>query len=105
LPVSTPDFRIGSVNIVVNKQGPLHKTKLLENGKKHRKNWTNSHAVLTDTFLLFFKDVKGFQTMSQKAGSQGGQSKPDLCVDLKGATVDWSQQHSKGIMFLKFQHF
>ena len=95
LPVSTPDFRIGSVNIVVNKQGPLHKTKWLENGKKHRKNWTNSHAVLTDTFLLFFKDVKSFQTMSQKKASSHGQSKPDLCFDLKGATVDWSPQHSK----------
>ena len=95
LPVSTPDFRIGSVNIVVNKQGPLHKTKWLENGKKHRKNWTNSHAVLTDTFLLFFKDVKSFQTMSQKAASHGNQSKPDICVDLKGATVEWSPQHSK----------
>ena len=64
LPVSTPDIRIGSVNIVVNKQGPLHKTKWLENGKKHRKNWTNSHVVLTDTFILFFKDAKIAQTMA-----------------------------------------
>ena len=94
LPVSTPDIRIGSVNIVVNKQGPLHKTKWLENGKKHRKHWTNSHAVLTDTFLLFFKDVKSFQSMSQK-GVSHSQSKPDVCVDLKGAAVDWSPQHSK----------
>ena len=93
LPVSTPDIRIGSVNIVVNKQGPLHKTKWLENGKKHRKNWTNSHVVLTDTFILFFKDAKSFQTMSQKALSH--QAKPDLCIDLKGATIDWSPQHSK----------
>ena len=93
LPVSTPDIRIGSVNIVVNKQGPLHKTKWLENGKKHRKNWTNSHVVLTDTFILFFKDVKSFQTMSQKALSH--QAKPDLCIDLKGAAIDWSPQHSK----------
>ena len=95
LPVATTDFRIGSVNIVVNKQGALHKTKWQENGKKHRKNWTNSHAVLTDTFLLFYKDAKSFQTMSQKAALHGGQSKPDLCIDLKGATVDWSPQHSK----------
>ena len=93
LPVSTPDIRIGSINIVVNKQGPLHKTKWIENGKKHRKNWTNSHVVLTDTFILFFKDAKSFQTMSQKALSH--QAKPDLCIDLKGATVDWSPQHSK----------
>ena len=95
LPVSTPDIRIGNVSIVVNKQGPLHKTKWVENGKKHRKHWTNSHAVLTDTFLLFFKDVKTFQSMSQKAALHGSHSKPDICVDLKGANVDWSPQHSK----------
>jgi hypothetical protein len=43
------------VSIIIAKQGPLNKTKLVENGKKHRKNWTSSHVVLTDTFLLFFK--------------------------------------------------
>ena len=88
LPISTPDFRIGNINIIVIKQGPLHKTKLFENGKRLRKNWANSHAVLTDTFLLFFKDVKNFQAMSQKC-AQNNQCKPDLCVDLKGAGVEW----------------
>lgn len=53
--VSSPNFQIGNVSIVVVKQGPLHKTKLIENGKRHRKSWSNSHVVLTDTFLLFFK--------------------------------------------------
>ncbi len=56
LPVSTPNFRIGGVSIVVVKQGPLHRTKLVENGRRHRKNWSSAHTVLTDTFLLFFKD-------------------------------------------------
>jgi hypothetical protein len=65
-------------------QGPLNKTKLLENGKKHRKNWTNSHVVLTDTFLLFFKDAKTFASM--QAGSL---TKPEHCVDLKGAKIEW----------------
>lgn len=55
LPVSTPNFQIGKVNIVVVKQGPLNKTKLMENGKRLRKNWAMAHVVLTDTFLLFFK--------------------------------------------------
>ena len=59
------------MNIVILKQGPLNKTKLLENGKKHRKNWTNSHVVLTDTFLLFFKDAKTFASMQS-----GGHTKP-----------------------------
>ena len=64
-------LQIGKVNIVILKQGPLNKTKLLENGKKHRKNWTNSHVVLTDTFLLFFKDAKTFASMQS-----GGHTKP-----------------------------
>lgn len=85
LPISTPDFKIGNVNIVVIKQGPLHKTKLLENGKKQRKNWNVSHVVLTDTFLLFFKDAKSFASL--QSGQQN--CKPDNCFDLKGANVDW----------------
>ena len=84
LPVSTPNFQIGKVNIIILKQGPLNKTKLVENGKKHRKNWTSSHVVLTDTFLLFFKDAKTFASMQS-----GGLTKPDHCVDLKGASVSW----------------
>ena len=84
LPVSSPDFKIGNVNIIVIKQGPLHKTKLLENGKKQRKNWNVAHLVLTETFLLFFKDAKTFAQLQN-----GTQSKPDFCIDLKGATVDW----------------
>ncbi len=87
LPVSTPNFQIGSVSIVVVKQGPLHKTKLVENGKRTRKNWSSCHAVLTDTFLLFFKDQKAFATMQQH---QQQQNKPDLCIDLSGARVEWS---------------
>ena len=91
LPVSTPDFKIGNVNISVIKQGPLHKTKLLENGKKQRKNWNVAHIVLTDTFLLFFKDAKSFANLQS-----GNNSKPDFCIDLKGAIVDWcSSEKSK----------
>lgn len=74
----------GNVNISVIKQGPLHKTKLLENGKKQRKNWNVAHIVLTDTFLLFFKDAKSFANLQS-----GNNSKPDFCIDLKGAIVDW----------------
>lgn len=33
---------------------------MTENGKRLRKNWTTSHVVLTELFLLFFKDVKSF---------------------------------------------
>lgn len=33
---------------------------MTENGKRLRKNWTTSHVVLTELFLLFFKDAKSF---------------------------------------------
>ena len=63
LQVTTPNITVGNVSIVVIKQGPLHRTKLVENGKRQRKNWSSCHAVLTDTFLLFFKDAKTFAAM------------------------------------------
>ena len=43
-----------------------------------------AHIVLTDTFLLFFKDAKSFANLQS-----GSTSKPDFSLDLKGAIVDW----------------
>ena len=77
---SNSNIQIGDVNINVVKQGPLNKTKITENGKKYRKNWAVSNIVLTDTFLLFFKDSKSFLEKGNK---------PDHCVDLKGANIEW----------------
>lgn len=74
------NIQIGDVSIIVIKQGPLNKTKITENGKKYRKNWSVSNVVLTDTFLFFFKDSKSFLEKSNK---------PDYCVDLKGAYIEW----------------
>lgn len=45
------------------KEGTLNRTKITENGKKLRKNWAPAHVVLTELFLLFFKDVKTFEAM------------------------------------------
>ena len=89
--ISSPNFQIGGVSIVVVKQGPLRRTKLVENGRKHRKNWSSSHTVLTDTFLLFFKDHKSFASMQRSGGGGGGGGhiKPEHCVDLHGARVEW----------------
>ena len=77
---SNSNIQIGDVSINVVKQGPLNKTKITENGKKYRKNWAISNIVLTDTFLLFFKDSKSFLEKGNK---------PDHCVDLKGANIEW----------------
>lgn len=66
------------------KCGVLNMTKITENGKKVRKNWTSSWTVLQGSTLLF--------TKGQTGGSSwfGGQSKPELTVDLRGASVDWA---------------
>lgn len=45
------------------KEGTLNRTKITENGKKVRKNWAPAHVVLTELFLLFFKDAKTFEAM------------------------------------------
>jgi len=47
----------------VLKEGTLNRTKITENGKKLRKNWAPAHVVLTELFLLFFKDAKTFDAM------------------------------------------
>lgn len=42
----------------------INKTKLTtENGKKLKKAWSPSYAVLTELFLLLFKDEKSFTAM------------------------------------------
>ncbi|XP_077471171.1 rho GTPase-activating protein 12-like isoform X2 [Stigmatopora argus] len=67
------------------KCGVLNVTKITENGKKVRKNWTSSWTVLQGSTLLFAK--------GQGGGSSwfgGGQSKPEFTVDLKGSSVDWA---------------
>lgn len=45
------------------KEGPIDRTKITENGKKLKKSWSTSYAVLTELFLLFFKDAKAFSAM------------------------------------------
>ncbi|XP_077347198.1 rho GTPase-activating protein 12 isoform X5 [Lithobates pipiens] len=65
------------------KYGVLNVTKITENGKKIRKNWTSSWAVLQGSSILF----QGTGA-SWKFGSN--QSKPEFTVDLKGASVEWA---------------
>lgn len=76
----------------VLKEGQINRTKITENGKKLRKNWSTSHAVLTELFLLFFKDSKTFSTM-MKSG-QCPAAKPDISVDLNGARIELSDRAS-----------
>ncbi|XP_071416058.1 rho GTPase-activating protein 12 isoform X5 [Pithys albifrons albifrons] len=69
------------------KYGLLNVTKLTENGKKVRKNWMSSWAVLQGSSLLFTK------TQGSGTGWFGvNQSKPEFTVDLKGALIDWASK-------------
>ncbi|XP_055987730.1 rho GTPase-activating protein 12 isoform X2 [Sorex fumeus] len=65
------------------KYGLLNVTKITENGKKVRKNWSSSWAVLQGSSLLFTK-TQGSST----SWFGSNQSKPEFTVDLKGATIE-----------------
>ncbi|XP_030406073.1 rho GTPase-activating protein 12 isoform X8 [Gopherus evgoodei] len=69
------------------KYGLLNVTKITENGKKVRKNWMSSWAVLQGSSLLF--------TKTQGTGTSWfgvNQSKPEFTVDLRGSVIDWASK-------------
>ncbi|XP_037549763.1 rho GTPase-activating protein 12b [Nematolebias whitei] len=70
------------------KCGVLNVTKITENGKKLRKNWTSSWTVLQGSSLLFAKGQGSSTTW--KFGSN--QSKPEFTIDLHGASVEWASK-------------
>nr|XP_057937404.1 rho GTPase-activating protein 12-like isoform X6 [Doryrhamphus excisus] len=74
-------------NSPAEKCGVLNVTKITENGKKVRKNWTSSWTVLQGSTLLFAKGQGGGTSWFG-----GGQSKPEFTVDLKGGSVDWASK-------------
>uniref|UniRef100_A0A8C9YDG4 Rho GTPase activating protein 12 n=1 Tax=Sander lucioperca TaxID=283035 RepID=A0A8C9YDG4_SANLU len=74
---STPSEKCGVLNV----------TKITENGKKVRKNWTSSWTVLQGSSLLF---AKGQGASTSWFGSN--QSKPEFTVDLRGGSVDWASK-------------
>ncbi|XP_061443257.1 rho GTPase-activating protein 12 isoform X4 [Rhineura floridana] len=81
------------------KYGLLNVTKITENGKKVRKNWMSSWAVLQGPSLLF--------TKTQGGGTSWfgvNQSKPEFTVDLRGAFIDWASKEKsskKNVIELK----
>ncbi|KAM4705510.1 rho GTPase-activating protein 12 isoform 1-T1 [Rhinophrynus dorsalis] len=79
------------------KYGVLNVTKITENGKKVRKNWTSSWTVLKGSSLLLQGTGAGW-----KFG--GNQSKPEFTVELAGASVDWATKEKsskKNVIELK----
>lgn len=69
------------------KYGLLNVTKITENGKKVRKNWLSSWAVLQGSSLLFTK-TQGSST----SWFGSNQSKPEFTVDLKGAAIEMASK-------------
>ncbi|XP_008432141.1 rho GTPase-activating protein 12-like isoform X3 [Poecilia reticulata] len=83
------------------KCGVLNVTKITENGKRVRKNWTSSWTVLQGSSLLFAKGQGGGTSWFG-----GGQSKPEFTVDLRGASVDWApkdKSSKKHVLELKIR--
>ncbi|XP_062859017.1 rho GTPase-activating protein 12b isoform X2 [Trichomycterus rosablanca] len=91
------------------KCGVLNVTKITENGKKVRKNWTSSWTVLQGSTLLFAKgQTSGTSWSFYRNGSfpelllsllsnwkrsfGGNQSKPEFTVDLRGSSVEWASR-------------
>ncbi|XP_041859318.1 rho GTPase-activating protein 27-like [Melanotaenia boesemani] len=63
----------------LEKAGVVNKTKVVDNGKKIRKNWTQSWTVLHDGILTFHKDPKFALT--------GNAIVPEYTVELRGGSV------------------
>ncbi|BES91767.1 rho GTPase activating protein [Nesidiocoris tenuis] len=66
-------------------EGPLHYTKIAEGNKRVRKNWSSAYVVLTEFFLLIYKDIKAFHTP---------RTQPELTIDLNGAVVSSGEKVS-----------
>ncbi|CAG2105273.1 unnamed protein product [Medioppia subpectinata] len=69
---------------VTLKQGVMNRSKLIEGGKRLRKNWSNCYLAVTHYYLLFFKDMKSAQSGA----------KPEITIDLTGAMISWSPEKS-----------
>ncbi|KAF3704183.1 Rho GTPase-activating protein 27 CIN85-associated multi-domain-containing [Channa argus] len=85
----------------LEKAGILNKTKVSENGKKVRKNWTQAWTVLYGGVVTFHKDPKSAVT-----GTSVRQYKtnPEVKVELRGATIGWASKDKsskKNVLELK----
>ncbi|XP_076807372.1 rho GTPase-activating protein 12-like isoform X4 [Clavelina lepadiformis] len=83
---------------MIERQGRLYWTKLMEAGKKQRKNWIQQWVVLLANNLLFYKDQK--QATMTRSLPHG---RPDSSCDLRGAVISWAKDKSskKNVMELQ----
>uniref|UniRef100_UPI0037E81286 rho GTPase-activating protein 15 isoform X2 n=1 Tax=Semicossyphus pulcher TaxID=241346 RepID=UPI0037E81286 len=91
----------------LEKAGILNKTKVCENGKKVRKNWTQTWTVLLGGVLTFHKDPKSAATgasVRHTLQNKTNQIVPEVTVDLRGATIGWASKDKsskKNVLELK----
>lgn len=85
---------------LLEKAGIINKTKVCDNGKKLRKNWSQSWTVLHGGILTFHRDPK---SAPSGPGSKASQIVPEFTVDLRGASVSWANHKSskKNVLELK----
>ncbi|KAM4530205.1 rho GTPase-activating protein 27-like isoform 3-T3 [Odontesthes bonariensis] len=89
---------------LLEKAGVLNKTKVADNGKKIRKNWSQSWTVLHGGILTFHKDPKSAPTGNAGKASQ---IVPEYTVDLRGASMGWASKDKsskKNVVELKTRH-
>ncbi|MXQ87274.1 hypothetical protein E5288_WYG007676 [Bos mutus] len=73
----------------LDKAGVLHRTKIVDKGKRLRKkHWSASWTVLEGGILTFFKDSKNSAAGGLRQPSK--LSTPEFTVDLKGASLTWA---------------
>uniref|UniRef100_A0A8C6FV84 Rho GTPase activating protein 27 n=1 Tax=Moschus moschiferus TaxID=68415 RepID=A0A8C6FV84_MOSMO len=73
----------------LDKAGVLHRTKIVDKGKRLRKkHWSASWTVLEGGVLTFFKDSKNSAAGGLRQPSK--LSTPEFTVDLKGASLTWA---------------
>ncbi|KAM8824276.1 rho GTPase-activating protein 15 [Synchiropus picturatus] len=86
---------------LLEKAGIINKTKVGENGKKIRKNWSQSWTVLHGGILTFYRDPK---TTPSGGASKSSQIVPEYSVELRGASVAWASRDKssrKNVLELK----
>ncbi|XP_074552817.1 rho GTPase-activating protein 27-like [Halichoeres trimaculatus] len=86
---------------LLEKAGIINKTKVADNGKKIRKNWSQSWTVLHGGILTFHKDPKSAPTGT---ASKSSQIVPEYTVELRGASASWASKDKsskKNVLELK----
>ncbi|XP_041812234.1 rho GTPase-activating protein 27 isoform X2 [Chelmon rostratus] len=86
---------------LLEKAGIINKTKVADNGKRIRKNWSQSWTVLHGGILTFHRDPKSAPTGN---ASKSSQIVPEYTVELRGASVGWASRDKsskKNVLELK----